>query len=242
MNDILISIRKKRINRCLITAFILFLINSLCTSLYGQQEYYLHAPGKVTMYFIASDSTQYFVTPYLNDNKTENTVSIAHRYYELGQDQDLYHYSETSIFLESIYAFKNDIKKIRGKFDEWKQIAIENGIINYEKRIPIDFTSIKSMGASRPSYNYMGDYSTKWYSEREAVEIYPLFKVSRDYKNKINYLLIIRLCFDDKGLYYIDNWFLTETDIEKLYECINIAVEKQRKLDDDKRKTDNLFH
>lgn len=238
MNDILISIHKKRINRCLITAFILLSINSLCTSLYGQQEYYLHAPGKVTWYFIASDSTQYHVEPYFNNDKEEYTVSISHRYYELGK----VHYSETHIFLESIYAFKNDIKKIREKFDEWKQIAIENGIINYEKRIPINFTSIKSMTAQRPSDNYMNDYSLQWYFERDAVEIYPLFKVSRDYKNKINYLLTIRLFFDDKGLYYVDDWFLTETDIEKLYECINLAVEKQRKLDNDKRKTDNLFH
>ena len=218
---------------------IVIVLLSLClysNSLYGQSDFLTSIFGQSS--FIASDNTEYSFHPYYDNNKMEYIISINHRFNEAGRDS----YSLTSVSLKDVSSFKSDISLIWDKYNEWKQIAIDNGVNNFEKRIPIDFTSIESMWAQRPTYNYLNDYSCERYSQRDAIEIYPVFTVSNFQTNVTHYLLKIRLSFGYQGVYMMDEWLLTETDIEKLFNCLDIAIEKQRKQDNEAKETDELFH
>lgn len=194
--------------------------------------------------FDASDNSFYGVRVVSFKSLSDYDVQITHYnpnsfLFEKGKFSKLY----VIINDDNVSLFKSELVMILDKFNEWKQIAIENEVTQFEKQIPVEINSISNMYGCMPSISEVND---EWYSYDELCDLYPLFTVSKDIiTGKISYTLelFIRFCRKQGKLTcFVDKCVLNQNDIFNLIDAIDKAVVNGVKKEIDKRNTDALFH
>lgn len=124
----------------------------------------------------------------------------------------------------NIELFKSQIKQIRSKYLEWKNVAETNNVQDYTKEIPIKITAIKEMSGSKLSY-----------PDKKGIR--PLFVVKDGIPD-----CFLELSISGFGVSMNHRVHTNSIQLNELCDAIDKTMQIHTEKIREKKKTDDLFH
>ena len=148
-------------------------------------------------------------------------LQITCRYYNLSAGESTFF--ALTIPSPKVETFKNELRQIQSKYNEWLRTAKANKVQEVEKDIPVQITSVSDM--------YGGSMT---YPEKKSIKAVFLIYNSVPH-------CIIKSAISGYNIYQQCEWLLTANDFPKILSEIDRTIQHQREYDSNKQKTRDLF-